>query len=300
MGVNQTTNPNERKTMNTSNTSNPILVIGGTGKTGRRIVKGLEAKGHSVRLGSRSSTIPFSWEAPENWDSVLSGCESAYVAYSPDLAVPGASDSIRYLCEVAKRVGVKKLALLSGRGEPEAQACEQILQNSGLEWTILRCAWFNQNFSESFLHPAIMSGTIALPVGGIKEPFVDVEDIADVAIAALTEDGHSNKLYELTGPELISFPQLAVTLSEKVGRMIEYVQISQDTFVKGLEAQQLPKDLVNLLDYLFGVITDGRNEFIANGVQEALGRPARTFADYAEKTAKTMVWAQQPQALETA
>lgn len=290
----------KEKIMNTSDTQKHILVIGGTGKTGRRIVQGLEAQGHSVRVGSRSSDIPFSWDAPENWEAVLDGCESAYVAYSPDLAVPGASDSIRYLCQVAKKVGLQKIVLLSGRGEPEAQTCEQIVQHSGLTWTILRCAWFNQNFSESFLHPEVMSGTIALPVGNIKEPFVDVDDIAEVAIAALTEERHDDKLYELTGPELISFPQLANIFSEKLGRPIEYVQISQEAFIAGLEAQALPENLVKLLDYLFTVITDGRNEFVANGVEQALGRPARSFTHYVERSAQTGVWAQQPQTTEAA
>ncbi len=272
--------------MKTSHT----LVIGGNGKTGRRIVNQLKALDHPVRIGSRSGEIPFDWNAPEEWDKALSDCDRIYIAFSPDLAVPGATDSIRYLSQLAKRMGIQKLVLLSGRGEPEAQACEQIVKDSGVAWTILRCSWFNQNFSESFLLGPILAGQVALPVGKVAEPFVDADDIADVAVAALTQDGHDGKLYELTGPELITFPEAISIISEAAGYEITYHDISHEDFMIGLEAEKVPADYIKLLDYLFSNVLDGRNAYLTDGVKEALGREPRSFRDYAFRTARAGVW----------
>ncbi len=272
--------------MNTSHT----LVIGGNGKTGRRIVKQLKALGHPVRVGSRSSEIPFDWNAPEDWGQALRGCDRIYIAFSPDLAVPGATDSIRYLCQLAKRMGIQKLILLSGRGEPEAQACERIVKDSGVAWTILRCSWFNQNFSESFLYGPVVAGNVALPTGKIAEPFVDADDIADVAVAALTRDGHDGKLYELTGPELITFSEAISIISEATGHEIAFHEILHEEFMEGLAAEKVPADYIKLLDYLFSNVLDGRNACLTDGVKQALGREPRRFSDYALQTAQTGVW----------
>ena len=274
------------KIMNTSRT----LVIGGNGKTGRRIVKRLEALNRPVRIGSRSSEIPFDWAAPEDWDRALDGCSSIYIAYSPDLAFPGATDSIRYLCQLAKRKSIQKLVLLSGRGEAEAQACEEIVRDSGIAWTILRCSWFNQNFSESFLYGSILAGAVALPVGKVVEPFVDVDDIAEVAATALTQEGHDGKLYELTGPELISFPQAVDILSEATGNEIVYHEISHEEFMRGLGGEKLPAEYIQLLDYLFSNVLDGRNSYLTDGVRQALGREPRKFRDYAIQAAQAGAW----------
>ena len=128
-----------------------ILVIGGTGKTGRRIVQQLETLGHNVRIGSRSNSPTFDWHQPENWSEAVEGMDKIYITYQPDLAVPGALDAIEQLVKVSKRAGVKKLVLLSGKGEREAQLCEQVVIHSGLDYTIVRASWFNHNFSENFL-----------------------------------------------------------------------------------------------------------------------------------------------------
>ncbi len=284
--------------MNTIIKKSPTLVIGGNGKTGRRIVNRLNALKLPVKIGSRSSEIPFDWNAPENWEKILSGCNAVYIAYSPDLAVPGATDSIRYLCELAKKVGIQKLVLLSGRGEPEAQACEEIVKNSGVGWSILRCSWFNQNFSESFLHGSVMSGIVALPVGQIKEPFVDVDDIADVAVAALTEEGHDGKLYELTGPELITFAKAVEMISKAANQEVTFQEITHEEFIVGLKSEQIPAEYIELLDYLFTEVLDGRNSCLANGVQQALGRAPRDFSSFVMQAAQDGVWARQKQALE--
>lgn len=260
------------------------LVLGGNGKTGRRVVRQLEERGLPVRIGSRTATPMFDWNEPSGWAEVLEGVSSIYIAYHPDLAAPGAAKAIQTLVDLAQEQGVRKLVLLSGRGEEEAQRCEEIVQSSGIPHTIVRCAWFNQNFSESFLRDMVLEGTIALPVNGVREPFVDVEDIADVSVAALTGDGHDGQLYELTGPELLNFEEAAAELSRVTGREIRFQSIQRESFLAGLRSAELPEDLISLLDYLFTVVLDGRNESIADGIQRALGRPPRRFADYAART----------------
>ena len=171
--------------------SHPTLVIGSSGKTGSRVAARLTARGIPVRHGSRTSEPPFDWENSQTWEPALRGVRAVYLTYAPDLAVPGAVDAVGTVLELASEAGVQHVVLLSGRGEEEAQAAEAVVQSSGIPWTILRCAWFAQNFSENYLLDAVLQGEVVLPVQDVAEPFVDVEDIADVAVAALTEDGHT-------------------------------------------------------------------------------------------------------------
>src|ERR671911_1377324 len=181
------------------------LVLGGTGKTGRRVAARLDARGLPVRVGSRSGQPPFDWENLDTWAPALEGVESVYVSYYPDIAIPGAPEAVRSFAELAVESGIRRLVLLSGRGEEEAQRAELAVQQAGAEWTIVRCSWFSQNFSENYLLEPILSGEVVLPAGNVPEPFVDAEDIADVAVAALTEDGHAGEIYELTSPRLLTF-----------------------------------------------------------------------------------------------
>ncbi len=167
-----------------------------------------------------------------------------------------------------------------------SRSCRQ----SGLAWTIVRCGWFNQNFSENFIHEMVLTGAVTLPPTEVREPFIDAEDIADVAVAALTEAGHDGQLYELTGPELISFPEAVGTIARAAGRDIVYQPISRETFIAGLDQQQLPEGLISLLEYLFTTVLDGRNAWLGDGVQRALGRQPRSFAAYAEGVAASGQW----------
>ena len=267
-----------------------ILVIGGTGKTGRRVTKRLIAKGHSVRIGSRSANPSFDWNNEKGWELALEGVRAAYITYTPDLAMPGAADAITAFVNVAKKQGVQRLVLLSGRGEEEAQACEQIIEGSGLEWTIVRASWFNQNFSEGAFIDMVLSGSITLPAGDQLEPFVDVDDIADVAVAALTEDHHHGQVYEVTGPRLMSIADIAADLSNATGRDIQYIDVPHHAFVAEVANSSAPKDVVWMLDYLFSTVLDGRNAHLTDGVQRALGRQPKDFADYARDTAAAGVW----------
>ena len=271
-------------------TTSPILVIGGTGKTGRRVIQRLQALGHPTRCGSRSADPAFDWEDRSTWPAALEGARATYISYFPDLAVPGAVEAIDALTRLALEKGVRRLVLLSGRGEPEAQRAEQVLQASGADWTILRASWFMQNFSENFLLDAIQSGTVALPIGDVKEPFVDADDIADVAVAALTKPGHNGKLYELTGPRLLSFAETIATIAEAAARPLDYVQVTTEQYAEGLSHADLPDGMADLVMYLLTTVMDGRNESLVEGVQQALGREPRDFAEYACATAATGLW----------
>ena len=271
-------------------TNSPILVVGATGKTGRRIVQRLSEKGHAVRKGSRKSDPPFDWGDQSTWDAVLDGATAAYISYAPDLAIPGATDAIRVLVARAVEHGVRRLVLLSGRGEEEAQQCERIIQRADIEWTVVRASWFCQNFSEGAFLDMVVAGEIALPAGEVGEPFVDADDIADVAVAALTEDGHDGQVYELTGPRLLTFAEAVDEIARATGRPIRYVQIPPEAFAAGVAEAGLPEDIAWLLDYLFATVLDGRNASLGDGVQKALGREPRDFADYARETAAAGVW----------
>jgi len=267
-----------------------ILVLGGTGKTGRRVADRLIQAGWPVRIGSRSGEPPFDWEDPRTWGRALLGVTAVYVAYQPDLAVPGALETVRAFFAQAVENGVGKLVLLSGRGEVEAEQAEAALQASGADWTILRSSWFCQNFSESFFLDPILSGELALPVGSIAEPFVDVDDIADIAFAALTGPGHSRKLYDITGPRALSFADAVGEIARTTGRAITFVPVSPDAYRAELIRQGVPDAYVDLVLYLLTTVLDGRNTPVADGVQRALGRPPRDFSDYVRQTAAIGVW----------
>ena len=266
------------------------LVLTASGKTGRRVADGLEAKGVPIRRGSRSGEIPFEWNDATTWEPALAGVQAAYVVYTPDLAVPAAPPAITDFTRLAVRNGVKKLVLLSGRGEEEAQRCERIVQESGLDWTIVRASWFNQNFSEGPFLDLVVAGEVALPAGSVREPFIDADDIAEVAVTALTEDGHAGQVYEVTGPRLLTFAEAIAEIAEATGRPIRYVQIPEEAFVAGLTQAGLPPDYIELLKYLFTTVLDGRNERLNDGVQRALGRAPRDFREYAREVAATGLW----------
>jgi uncharacterized protein YbjT (DUF2867 family) len=266
------------------------LVIGGKGKTGSRIVAKLQQLEWPVYIGSRSGDRPFDWGDQSTWKKAIRDIHTIYVSYFPDIAMPGAVDTIRAFTKIAVDSGVKKLVLLSGRGEAEAQECEKIVMATDIDWTIVRASWFFQNFSEGYMLEPIVAGHVALPVGNMPEPFIDVEDIADVAVAAITQPGHSKKLYEVTGPRMFTFQEAIETIGRETGRTIVYEQIPMEDYKAMLKEYGVPADFIWLVTYLFTEVLDGRNESITHGVEEALGRPATDFVDYVKRTAATGVW----------
>lgn len=266
------------------------LVLGGSGKTGRRIVQRLRSRSVPTRVASRSSTPSFDWNKPEHWGEVLDGVTSAYISYSPDLAIPGATESIQLFVDEAVKHGVTRLVLLSGRGEEEAQACEKIVQAADIEWTVVRSSWFMQNFSEGEFLQLVLGGTIALPAADVPEPFIDINDIADVAVAALTEPGHACEIYEVTGPRLLTFTDLATEISKAAGRDVEFVQVPAEAFAQGVAESGIPEDIAWLLNYLFDSVLDGRNAYVGDGVQRALGRDPADFGEFTRRIAARGVW----------
>lgn len=274
-----------------SHTSNPVtLVLGGTGKTGRRVADRLVSRGVETRIASRSANPTFDWNDQSTWKATLEGVEAVYVTYAPDLAIPGATDAVRDFVTMAVEQGVRRLVLLSGRGEEEAQACERIVQDAGVEWTVVRSSWFNQNFSEGEFLGMVMDGAITLPAGDIPEPFVDVDDIADVAVAALTEDGHNGEIYEVTGPRMLTFADVAEEISRAAGREVEFIQIPKEAFAGAIAESGAPQQIAWLLNYLFETVLDGRNAYVCDGVKRALGREPTDFTEFVDRIAASGVW----------
>jgi uncharacterized protein YbjT (DUF2867 family) len=269
--------------------SPPVLVLGSTGKTGRRVVERRTARGIPTRLGARSGKPRFDWDDRDTWAPVLHGVGSVYVQHYLD-ALPGAAEIIGSFAELAVANGVPRLVHLSGRNEPEAEQAAQAVRDSGAEVTTLRSTWFSQNFSESYFLDGLLAGELALPAGNTPEPFIDADDVADVAVAALTEDGHVGEVYELTGPRLLTFTDAVEEIARATGRKIRYVPVSVEDFATALDEQGVPGEWIKLLVYLFQKVLDGRNAHLADGLQRALGREPKDFADYARRTASTGVW----------
>lgn len=262
-----------------------ILILGGTGKTGRRIATRLRDTGRPV------SRATFDLGDPTTWPPALDGVTAAYVM-EPDLRATG--DRIPRFVAEAVAAGVRRLVLLSAprageEGHP-LHAAEQAVRGSGVDWTILRPNWFSQNFSEGPWLPGILAGTLSLPTGDGRTPFVDAEDIADVAVAALTEDRHSGGIYELTGPRAISFGEVADLVSEATGRTVQHVDVDPEADIERQVAGGVPPHIARLLTEILVAIRDGRAAALADGVARALGRPPRPFEDYVAETAAAGRW----------
>lgn len=267
-----------------------ILVIGATGKTGRKVAERLVKKGHEVRMGSRSASPAFDWENSDTWPATVEGMDTAYITFQPDLALPGAKEAIQGFTQVAVNAGVRKLVILSGRGEKEAQECEEIIIRTGVDWAVIRCDWFNQNFSESFLLDPILAGHLALPRAEAKIPLIDTDDIADVVVEAITKEEHTNKVHELTGPRLLTFSEVASEVSKATGREIVFHPVSLEQYSAMMEEHNVPKPFIQLVNYLFSELLDGRNAQVTDGVERVLGRKPKDFSEYAHETAASGIW----------
>lgn len=268
-----------------------FLIIGGTGKTGRKVVESLTLLNQKVRIGSRSAEIPFDWQNTETWPAAIEGIDKIYITFQPDLAVPGALGAIEALVKKARASGVKKLVLLSGKGEKEAELCEQVVIHSGLDHTIVRASWFNQNFSESFFLEPILAGHVALPQAGVKVPYVDTGDIADVAVEALLHNEHNGKIYELTGSRTLTFQDVTNEIAKATGRDITFTPIALPAYTEMLKQHGVPLDYIWLIDYLFSeVLGDPGVSEICYDIEKVLKRRPKDFSEYAKETAATGVW----------
>jgi uncharacterized protein YbjT (DUF2867 family) len=268
-----------------------ILVLGSNGKTGRRVAERLGANATvEIRLGSRTETIPFDWEKPETWENVLKDIEVVYITFQPDLAIPSAEETLENFTRLATQTGVQKMILLSGRGEKEAQLCEEVVKQNAKNWTIIRASWFNQNFSESIFLDPILAGIVALPRAEALEPFTDADDIADVVVEAILDNKHNTKTYELTGPRLLTFKDAVNEIAEASGKNIAFQGLSLEEYTQMLREYKVPEDHIWLVNYLFEQVLDGRNSYITSDIEQVLGRKAKDFSSYAIETAKTGIW----------
>ena len=271
------------KTMTLSTTDiRNVLIIGATGKTGSKVFDLLSnvLPSSQIKAASRSSAVKFDWTDSATWLPALQGVSHVYLTYFPDLAAPTSAEHISSFCTLAKSLDVRHVTLLSGRGEPAAQACEDILINSGLSWTVIRASWFNQNFTDGFFKTFIDAGHIHLPVDSVREPFVDVNDIAEIGAQSILDTKHKNKLYEVTGPELLTLRDVAEKFSTILDRPINFKTISEKEFSLTMSAAQVPQEVIELLNFLFIEVLDGRNEYLTNDVELALGRKPTSFSEF--------------------
>lgn len=260
-----------------------ILVLGATGKTGKRVVRTLEAADVLVRKASRATG--FDWTDPTTWKPFLQGASAAYVIApeNPSAATP--------FVELAATSGVRRLVLLSGRGldktPPEVfqgmHAAEKAVRSSDLSWTILRANNFNQNFSEQVWHPEIQAGRLSLPVDDTPEPFVDVQDIAEVAALTLITD-HQGQTYDLTGPEAITFAAAVAKISAATGTRIELAKLTPLQYRALLLSQGASEEVATELNGMFEGMRNGLLATPTDDIARLLGRPATSFDTYVSET----------------
>jgi uncharacterized protein YbjT (DUF2867 family) len=270
--------------------SKPILITGATGKTGSRVMGRLKSLGFDARSGSRKAPVPFDWDDPAIWQKALRGIGAVYVNYHPDYAFPGAIANLTRFTRVAASCGIERLVILTGRGEHHAQLGEAVVAKSGLDYTIVRSAWFAQNFSEGALWEPVMEGVVPMPGANLAEPIIDIDDLADVIAVSLTGEGHSGQTYDCTGPRLLDFAEVADILSGAMGRRVNYLPISFDDF----HAELAATSGTVFADIVTGIARetfDGRNAVLGDGVMRALGRQPRDFTEFAQSAALAGKWA---------
>ncbi|MDL4815784.1 NAD(P)H-binding protein [Actinomadura opuntiae] len=274
-----------------------ILILGATGKTGRRIVRRLRSAGRTVRAASRTAgDITFDLNDPATWTAALDGVTAVYLLEPNRSPHPDGQAPLPRFVSQAVSSGVLRLVLLSAYGVGDAgdenplKAVEQAVRDSGAEWTILRPGWFAQNFSESFWRPGILSGTLTLPTGDGRTAFIDAEDIAEIAASALTDARHAGRIYQLTGPRAISVGEAVELIGKATSRTIRHVDVAPETFVEYQIAAGVPADAARLLTSLLVAVRDGHGAEVSDGVQQALGRPPRTFEDFVSEAAATGAW----------
>lgn len=278
-------------------TDTPILVLGGTGKTGRRVVEQLGARNLPVRVASRSSRQTFDWYDERTWSAAVAGIDTAYLA--PPVGPTGLAKAGEFIKQAAAE-GLRRVVLLSGRGVgspgrefavyESSLELEHAVKDSGTDWTIVQPSWFAQNFSEDFLYDGVLAGEIRVSAGAGAEAFIDVDDIAEVVTAALIDERHTGQTYALSGPRTLTLAQAAAEIAAASGRPVEYVDLEPDRHVAELVEYGVPVEDAEAVRDLFAVIRNHRSEYVSEGVQQVLGRAPRDFGDWVRATARTGVW----------
>ncbi|MDG9726681.1 NmrA family NAD(P)-binding protein [Streptomyces sp. DH41] len=269
-----------------------VVVTGASGRTGRRVAEAARAAGLTVRAASRATG--FDWRSPSTWADVLRGADAAYLAYPTDVGAPDAAEAVGALAREAAGCGVRRLVLLSARGEEQARPTEEALAGAGMDWTVVRAAWFAQNFSEGPLVEELRQrGELVFPAGDrAREPFVDLRDVADVVVAALTSgDRYAGRVLEVSGPRLLTFGEAVAEIARETGRPLTYRAVSPREYGENLAGFGVPEEEVAFLVELFGDLLDGRNARLSDGVRQVLGRAPRDFGDFVREGAAAGAWA---------
>lgn len=269
-------------------TKDEILVLGATGTTGRRLTALLRAAGATVRAASRKGEVRFDWADPKTWEPAVAGASRMYLMAPHELPVDPA------FVRLAVERGVRHVVLLSSRaiepmGDERLMSAERTVRESGVDWTVLRPDWFNQNFDEGVLRDAVMAGEVALPLGTVRQVFVDADDIAAVAAAVLTQDGHAGQTYELTGPRALSFAEAVDHISRASGRRVRFLGRSED-YLEAMGALGLPREQTLQEVKAFTALRelgDGRPTEV---VRRITGRAPRDFEAYAADAATRGAW----------
>ncbi|WAU84268.1 NmrA family transcriptional regulator [Streptomyces sp. Qhu-G9] len=275
----------------TQNTRNEtVLVTGASGRTGRQVAEAARAAGLGVRAASRSGDVRFDWYDPSTWDEALRGADAAYLAYTPDIGAPGAAENIAAFARRAQDLGVRRLVLLSARGERQAEPTERALRESGAEWTVVQADWFFQNFSEGLLLEGVRGGEFVFPAGEVPVPFIDARDLAEVVVKALTDSSYVGRTLEITGARLLTFREAMAEISAAAGREIRYTPVSTKEYGAALAGFGLPAEEVAFMEEVFDGLLDGHNARTTDVVRQVLGRAPRDFADFAREHAAAGVW----------
>lgn len=270
-----------------------VLITGIRGKTGRQVAKALaRRKGITVRGAGRNSagldadgitTAHFDWEDHGTWPGAVAGVTAIYLV-KPKTADP--AKTVSAFLNAAKPI--ERIVLLSeidagSRDETaDERKVERIIEALPTAWTILRPNWFMQNFTEPgfFLEALRDGGEITLPAAGQKVSFVDTRDIADVAAAALIDQGHASRHYTLTGPEALTFAEALRQIGRAAGHLIHHNDPPLDHYLKALGEKGTPQKAVGYYQRIYGCIQHGRAAVISTDVEGVTGHPARGFASF--------------------
>jgi uncharacterized protein YbjT (DUF2867 family) len=267
-----------------------IFVANANGKVGQDLIAALQAGGHAVRIGARDvararaafpgiPVVAFDYDDVAAGTAALDGGTAVFTA-APSWLVPHAELA---LLEAAKARGVRRIVKLSYLGaelheEGGHRITEKAIEASGLEWTVLRPTFFNQNFSTMHL-ASIRDGAFYEAAGDGASAFIDTRDIAAVAVKALTEASHHGQAYALTGPEALTRHEAAAKLSAALGRPVRYVPIDDAALRQALVG--VPQSQVELLSGLFAAVRAGHTAGITDTVRTLLGRDPTSFDRYA-------------------
>src|SRR5215468_1421640 len=274
-----------------------ILITGATGNNGQELVRQLTALGQRVRAFVRNpaeaahlkrSNIELAvgdFDQSETLDVALQGVEKAF------LLTPVAERSVHWqttFIEAARRTGVRHVVKFSGMGADSRTGPELLrlhgetddrLRGSGVPFTILQPNSFHQNILSS-VNTIRAQGSFYLPLKNAAQSTVDIRDVSAVAAKVLTTSGHEGKTYVITGPEALTFHQVAEKLSSVLGRNIQYVDVPLSTAADGMRKSGMPEWEIRAVTELLGYFASGAAATVTDTIPRLLGRPAISFGQF--------------------